>query len=168
MSSSSRNRRESCLMAKIRPVWIGKPAVCGLVMLAVVFLFAAVGCGGSNGPEGAVQKYLKAMQDMNWEDYKASLKPDQEMTQEEEELAKQKFEQVNVKCENLKFSIDYDEEDNNKAVVVATDGKITYTAEILGEEKTETVEVKNMAEEERPSFDVVKVKGVWYVDKPLG
>ncbi|MBN1289665.1 MAG: hypothetical protein JXA49_08530 [Actinobacteria bacterium] len=143
-------------------------AVCTVALLLISALLMVAGCGESGGPEGAVQKYLKAMQNMNWEDFKASIKPGQELTAEEEELARQEFEQVKVSCEGLKFKTEYDKGDNKKAVVALTDGKITYTAEILGEKKTETLEIKKMADEERPAFNVVKVKDVWYVDKPLG
>ncbi|MBN2167675.1 MAG: hypothetical protein JW738_00395 [Actinobacteria bacterium] len=142
---------------------------CIVALLVLSASVMVIGCGQSGGPEGAVQKYLKAMQNLNWEDYKASVTPgQQELTKEEEELAKQEFEQVEVNCEGLKYKTDYVKGDKNKAVVVLTDGKITYTAEILGEKKTETLEIKKMVDEDRPAFNVVKVKDVWYVDIPLG
>lgn len=140
--------------------------VCFLLLLIVSTSFLVAGCGAS-GPEAAVERYLDAYQSMNWDDYKASVTPDQELSAEQEELVKQEFEQVKVECEGLKFETEYVEGDENKAVVQITDGKISYTAEILGEKKTETESIKDMPKEQRPVFTVVKIKDKWYVEKSL-
>ena len=123
------------------------------------------GCGG-NTPEGAVKKYLNAMQSGDWEAYKEAVVP-QELTEEQEELAKGAFEQVKVKVDGIKMTTEYDEKDDNKAAVVFTDGKITYTAKILGENKSETRDMKDVEKENR-TLNTVKVKGTWYVDTKLG
>lgn len=143
-------------------------AVILLLSSILIAPLVAAGCGSSGTPEAGAKRYLKAMQDLNWEEYKASHKPGQKLTAEQEELAKQEFEQVKIKCEDFTYKTDYDKKDKNKAVVTVTGGKITYTADILGEEKTETTDIKGMPEEERPSFNMIKVKDIWYVDEPIG
>jgi hypothetical protein len=45
-------------------------------------------------------------------------------------------------------------------------GKITYTADILGKQQTDTQDISK--QKDRPVFDAVKINGVWYVDYPLG
>lgn len=144
------------------------------ILLAVIALllaapFAAAGCGTDNMPEGALNRYLDAWQDSDWGAYKESITPEKRKLNEvQEELAKQKFEQVKVKLDGIEMTTAYDEEDKNRAVVTLTDGKITYTAKVLGENKTETQEIGKMPEEERPYFDTVKVDGTWYVNMDLG
>ncbi|MCG2794575.1 MAG: hypothetical protein L6427_01665 [Actinomycetia bacterium] len=138
-----------------------------VLAVALVAPVALSGCGGSS-PEGAVNSFLKAWQDMNWEAFKASVAPERrELTKEQEELAKQKFEQIQVKTEGLKMQTVYSEEDEKKAAVVLTDGKITFTAMILGEKKTETRNIKDLSKEER-TYATVQVDSTWYVDKDLG
>lgn len=139
-----------------------------LAMTLIAALTAAAllsGCGGST-PESAVNKYFGAWQSGDWEGFKAAVVP-QELTSEQEALAKEKFGQVKVKVEGLKMKSEYDKEDENRARVVLTDGKITYTARILGEDKTETEDIKSVEEEFR-TYTTVKVDGVWYVDTKLG
>lgn len=132
-------------------------------LLAVAMLLN--GCGG-NTPEGAVNKYLNAMQSGDWEAYKAAVVP-QELTKEQEELAEGAFKQVKVKVDGLEMETEYDQSDKNKAAVVLTDGKITYTAKILGENKSDTRDMKKVEKENR-TLDTVRVKGTWYVDTKLG
>ena len=133
------------------------------LLLALAVLLT--GCG-SNTPEGAVKKYLGAMQSGDWEAYKAAVVP-QELTKEQEELARGAFKQVKVKVDGLKMETRYDESDKNKAAVILTDGKITYTAKILGETKSDTRDMKKVEKENR-TLDTVRVKDVWYVDTKLG
>lgn len=135
-------------------------------MLAAPAMLA--GCGGSS-PEGAVNKYLGAWQAMDWNAYKASVLPgNAKLTRDQEELAKQKFEQIKVKLDGIKMKTEYDKKDKNKAVVNLTDGTITYKATILGKPKEEPQPISKMPKESRPAFDVVKVNGIWYVDMKLG
>ena len=137
-----------------------------LVVLMVLLLPSLVslllaGCS-SNSPEGAVNKYLSAQQSGNWDALKAAVVP-QNLTKEQEALAKEKFQQVKVKFEGLKTQTTYDKSDKNKATVVLTEGKVIYTAKILGETKTETADLKKLDKEQR-TYDTVKIKNVWYVD----
>ena len=138
------------------------------VLLIVAALLAAVliaGCGGDS-PSGAVNQYLGAWQSGDWNAFKAAVVP-QQLTKDQEALAKEKFDQVKVKVEDLQMTTEYDKSDKNKAKVVLTGGKMTYTANILGEKKTETKDVKTLEKESR-TYDVVKIKDVWYVDTKLG
>lgn len=126
------------------------------------------GCGG-NTPDSAVMEYLKAMESGNWEDYKASVAPGMaNFTKEQEALAKQKFNQVEVTFDGIKTKTTYDKKDKNKADVELVGGKITYTAKILGEKKTEIQDIKKMKEDQRPLFPTKKVDGTWYVDMKIG
>jgi hypothetical protein len=141
--------------------------VAALFIIAILPLTAlAVGCGGGNSPEGAVTKYFNAMQSGDWNTLKASVVP-QKLTKDQEALAKQKFEQVKVKVQGLSLTTELNKSDKNKATVVITDGKITYTAPILGQEKTETRDFKSLQKEERV-FNVVRVNDIWYVETALG
>ncbi|MBU4173338.1 MAG: hypothetical protein KKB90_01555 [Actinobacteria bacterium] len=138
------------------------------LVLAVALVAPAllVGCGGSS-PEGAVKAYLKAWQELDWEALKASVAPQRrELTKDQEELTKIEFEQVKISMDGLKMQTVYSEEDKKKAAVMLTEGKITYTVNILGEEKTETKDISKLSKEER-TYATIEVDGVWYVDKDL-
>ena len=137
-----------------------------LALIAVLVAPALLaGCGG-NSPESAVSKYFSAWQGGDWDAFKAAVVP-QKLTKDQEVLAREKFGEVKVKVEGLKMSTEYDQKDKNKARVVLADGKITYTAKILGETKTDTEELKKIEKEFR-TYTVVRVDGVWYVDTKLG
>lgn len=141
-----------------------------LAVLAVLLIapFGLAGCA-EKSPEGALNGYLSAWQDSDWTAFKESVAPQKrKLSEVQEELAKQKFKQVKVKLDGIKMTTEYDKKDRNKAVVTLTDGKITYTAKVLGENKTETQDIGKMPEKERPYFGVVKVDGTWYVDMDLG
>ena len=147
------------------------PAFCrkSLLLLFVASILIApmlaAGCG-SNTPGGAVNKYFSAWQSGDWESFKAAV-VHQDLTKEQEALAKQKFEQTKVKFEGTKMTTEYNQKDKNKARVMVTDGTVTYTAKILGKPETETREFKKLEKEQR-TYDIVKVNGVWYVDTKLG
>jgi outer membrane murein-binding lipoprotein Lpp len=133
---------------------------------ALVAPLLLAGCGGSS-PEGAVNEFLKAWQELDWEALKASVAPQhRELTKEQDELAKIQFEQAKVVFEGLKMETVYSEEDEKKAAVVLTEGKITYTVNVLGEEKTETKDISTLSKEER-TYATIEVDEVWYVDKDL-
>jgi len=137
-----------------------------VLAVAIVAPTLLAGCGGSS-PEGAVKKYQKAAQESDWEALKASVAPQRrELTKDQEELTKIEFEQVKVVFDGIKMQTVYSEEDEKKAAVVMTDGKITYTVNILGEEKTETKDISKLSKEER-TYATVEVDEVWYVDKDL-
>jgi uncharacterized membrane protein YvbJ len=145
-----------------------KVAVILAVGLLVVACATLVGCN-SNSPAGAVDKYLSAWQNSDWTAIKASVAPaKRNLTKVQDELAKQKFQQTKVKLDGISTATEYDKNDKNKAVVTLTNGKITYTAEILGKSKTETQDIGKMPVDQRPFFDTVKVNGVWYVNFNLG
>lgn len=146
------------------PVVKSSVALTVLALLASLGLFVLAGCS-SNSPEGTVNKYLDAQQSGNWDALKAAVVP-QNLTKEQEALAKEKFQQVKVKFEGVKTQTTYNQGDKNKATVVLTDGKVTYTAKILGETKTETADLKKLEKEQR-TYDVVKIKDVWYVDTKI-
>ncbi len=137
-----------------------------VLAVAIVAPTLLAGCGGSS-PEGAVKNYMKAWQELDWEALKASVVPQRrELTKDQDELAKIQFEQAKVIIEGLKMQTVYSEEDEKKAAVVMTEGNITYTVNILGEEKTETKDISKLSKEER-TYATVEVDGVWYVDKDL-
>lgn len=140
------------------------------VALALVFLATALlalaGCG-SNSPEGAVQSYFSAKQALNWEAYKKAVAP-QKLAKKDEALAKQQFDQIKVKFQDLKMQTQYDAKDKNKATVTLTNGKVTYTADILGKQQSDTQNLAKVDPKDRPVFETVKVNGVWYVDTQLG
>lgn len=144
----------------------------GLVAFLLTALLVApvvlVGCGVGS-PEGAVREYFKAWQDMDWEAFKAAHAPQKRnLTKDQEELAKQKFEQIQVKSEGLKMETTYSKEDKKRATVVVVEGKISYTAMILGEKKTDTQDVGKMDKDNRPKYNTIEVDGVWYIDEELG
>jgi len=137
-------------------------------LLLVVSLTAPallLGCGGST-PESAVSKYFSAWQAGDWEAFKEAVVP-QKLSKDQEALAEEKFKQVKVKVDGLKMSTEFDKNDSSKANVLLTDGKITYTAKILGETKTDTEDLTKVEKEFR-TYTAVKVDGVWYVDTKLG
>ena len=137
-----------------------------VLAVAIVAPTLLAGCGGSS-PEGAVKNYMKAWQELDWEALKASVVPQRrELTKDQDELAKIQFEQAKVIIEGLKMQTVYSEEDEKKAAVVMTEGNITYTVNILGEEKTETKDISKLSKEER-TYATVEVDGVWYVDRDL-
>jgi len=140
-------------------------AVVVAILLAVPALLLVAGCG-SNTPQGAVQNFFSAWQENNWEAYKKAVNPNQELTKNQEALAKLKFEQIKVKFQDLKMQSKTDAKDPNKATVTLTGGKISYTADILGKQQTDTQDISK--QKDRPVFDTVKINGVWYVDYPLG
>ena len=154
-------------MSRVVP---GKPTSI-LLVLSLVFLISApvvlAGCE-DNSPGGAVGKLLNAWQSADWDAYKQAVVPaERNLPKDLDELAKQKFQQVQVKLGGVKMNTAYDEKDRNKATVVLDGGKITIKAKILGEDKTETRDVIKMPEEER-TFETLKVNGVWYVNIKLG
>jgi len=134
--------------------------------VAIAALFSLPGCGGST-PQGAVQNLLSAWQGLDWEAYKKAVTPSQKLTKDQEELAKQKFKQIKVKFDDVKMETKYDPKDKNKATVTLTGGKATYTADILGKQRTETQDIARQDPKTRPVYDVVKINGVWYVDTTL-
>ena len=73
---------------------------------------------------------------------------------------------MKVVFDGIKMQTVYSEEEEKNAEVVMTDGKITYTVNILGEEKTETKDISKLSKEER-TYATIEVDGVWYVDKDL-
>lgn len=135
-------------------------------LVCASLLLSLCGCGGG-GPEGAVKRHLEAWERLDWEAYKNSVVPGQKLTPEEEELARQEFKQIKIKTSDLTMKTTYSK-DKKQAEVIITQGKITYTANVLGEKKTETQDVGKMKEEEKPTFKVVLVNGNWYVDVELG
>jgi len=138
-----------------------------VLALAIIAPVTATGCGGSS-PEDAVRRYLNAWQDLDWEAFKESVAPQhRELTKEQDELGKMEFEQVKVVFDGLKMKTNYSKDDDKKAAVVLTDGKITITLSVIGEMKTETRNIKDMSEEEERTYPTVEVDGVWYVDKEL-
>ena len=140
-------------------------AVVVALLLAVPALLLVAGCG-SNTPQGAVQNFFSAWQENNWEAYKKAVNPNQELTKNQEALAKLKFEQIKVKFQDLKMQSKTDAKDPNKATVTLVGGKIIYTADILGKQQTDTQDISK--QKDRPVFDAVKINGVWYVEYPLG
>ncbi|PKQ28791.1 MAG: hypothetical protein CVT63_01055 [Candidatus Anoxymicrobium japonicum] len=144
-------------------------ATCVLLMLAILVpaLVLLAGCGG-NTPEGAVRGHLNAWQSLNWEAYKKTVNPEKKLTKDQEELAKQKFKQIQVKFQDLKMQTGLDPKDKNRATVTIVSGKAIYTATILGKKKTDTQDITKMDSRDRPTFDVVRMNGAWYVDTKLG
>jgi len=136
-----------------------------LIVIPLVLLLS--GCGGDT-PQGAVQKFFSSWQAGDWNAYKQAVIPGQNLTKDQEELAKQKFNQIKVKFQDLKTEVKTDPKDKNKATVSLTGGKITYTADILGKQQSETQDIAKMDPKDRPFYDVVKINGVWYVDYKLG
>jgi hypothetical protein len=138
--------------------------------LALLFLVAAAlalaGCS-SNSPEGAVQSYFTAKQSLDWEGYKKAVAP-QKLAAKDESLAKQQFNQIKVKFQDLKMQTQYNPKDKSKATVTLTGGKVTYTADILGKQQSDTQDITKVDPKDRPVFETVKVNGVWYVDTQLG
>jgi hypothetical protein len=138
-----------------------------LALLVVVpCLLAAAGCGGDS-PQSAVQRFLSAWQALDWNAYKNVVAPGQKLTKDQEELAKQKFQQIKVKFQDIKLETKIDPKDKNKATVTLVSGKITDTADILGKQRTDTVDVAKMDANSRPVYDAVQVNGVWYVNTSL-
>ena len=135
------------------------------VIIALLPLLLAVsvlaGCG-NNSPEGAVSKYLNALQGGDWNAFKATV-VQQNFTKDQDALAKDKFEQLKVKFQDIETKTTYDK---NKATVVMTSGKVTTTAKILGNPKTETVDIKKLDEPSR-TYETVRIKDVWVVDTKL-
>lgn len=154
-------------MSRVAP---GKPRLILLALTLVVLMTASValaGCGDSS-PEGAVSKLISAWQDMDWDAYKASVVPaERNLSKDQETLAKQKFQQVQLKYDDVEMKTTYDPKDKNKATVVLVGGKITVKAKILGEYKTETKDVRELTDEEK-TYETLKVDGVWYVNIKLG
>ena len=145
-----------------------RKAVLAVLAVLLVAPFLAAGCA-ENTPEGALNKYLGAWQDSDWKAFKESVAPEKrKLNKVQDELARQKFQQVKVKLDGIKMVTAYDKKDKNRAVVTLNDGRITYTAKVLGENKTETQDIGKMPEKERPYFGVVRVDGTWYVDMDLG
>jgi hypothetical protein len=89
------------------------------------------------------------------------------LTKDQEELAKQKFQQIKVKFQDVKMQTKFDPKDKNKATVSLVSGKITDTADILGKQRTDTVDISKMDPNSRPVYDAVQVNGVWYVNTSL-
>jgi hypothetical protein len=154
-------------MSRVAP---GKPTSIILVLTLIALLTAPVilaGCA-DNSPQGAVGQLLNAWQSMDWNAYKKAVIPSERNLQKDlEELAKQKFQQVQVKFTDIKTKTTFDEKDKNKATVILDGGKMTINAKILGESKKETRDVLKMPKEER-TFQTQKVDGVWYVNIKLG
>lgn len=143
-----------------------KAAAVVFIVPVLLLVMLVAGCGNDNSAEGAVRKYFSAWENGNWEEFKKAVVP-QELTKDEETLAKEKFAQVQVKVEGLSLKATISEEDASKATVVLTGGKLSYTAIILGEKKTESVDITSQPEEDR-TYNVVKKDGTWYVDTLLG
>jgi hypothetical protein len=152
--------------SSIRRPAAGIIALSCALLLAVPLLLAVAGCGGST-PQSAVQNFLSAWQSLDWQAYKNAIAPGQKLTKDQEELAKQKFQQIKVKFQDLKMQTQNDPKDKNKATVTLTGGKATYTADILGKQRTETQDISKEDPKTRPVFDAVKINGVWYVDTTL-
>jgi len=154
-------------MSRVAP---GRPKLILLALTLVVLMTASVmlaGCG-DNSPEGEVSKLISAWQDMDWDAYKASVVPaERNLSKDQEALAKQKFQQVQLKYDDVEMKTTYDPKDKNKATVVLVGGKITVKAKILGEYKTETKDVRELTDEEK-TYETLKVDGVWYVNIKLG
>lgn len=148
----------------------GKPTSILLALSLVVLMSAPLmlaGCG-DNSPAGAVGRLLDAWQGMDWNAYKQAVVPaERNLPKDLDELAKQKFQQVQVKLQDIEMNTAYDAKDKNKATVVLDGGKMTIKAKILGENKTETRDVTKMPKEER-TFETQRVNGVWYVNIKLG
>lgn len=149
-----------------------------IVALALAALIAALACSmalagcGSNTPDGAVRKFLAAWQAGDWNAFKASIAPQRRnLSKDQEDLAKQEFDQIKVKFNDIRSRTVYDPKGKNKATVTLTGGKITITTEVLGQKKTETRDVAPKDKQgkalQESAWPVVKVDEVWYVDTPL-
>jgi len=135
-----------------------------LLIAALACSLLLVGCGNST-PDSGMKKFLAAWQAADWEAYKAAVAPaDRNLSKDQEDLAKQKFESVKAKFADVQTKTTVDPKDKNKATVGFTGGKITITAPILGENKTQTRNLVDM----KWNWPMVKVNGVWYVDTQLG
>lgn len=138
------------------------------VSILMAIGLAASGCATGSSPEGAVREFFKAWQESDWKAYKSCISPEKrKLSEVEDELARTRFEQVKVSFEGIKLKAVYSDEDKNKAVVHLLDGKIKYTAVIMGEKKTEVQDIKKMPKNERPFFDTVRVGEKWYVNIDL-
>jgi len=150
----------------LRPKGLNKRAVALFVVIIVTIAALPIlsGCGG-NSPQAAVERYFKAWEESDWEEYKDSLVVDgSKPTGANEDLARQEFEQVRVRAEDLKTQTSYDQKDENVAFVTLVKGKITLTTDLLGEEKTRTLDLAEMNREDRPTITVKRIRGTWYVE----
>jgi hypothetical protein len=139
-------------------------ALLAALLLALLASAVLAGCGG-NSPEKAVGNYLNAFQSGDWAAFKATIVP-QNLTKDQETLAKDKFEQLKVKFQDVQTKTSYDASNKNKATVVLTGGKVSYTVPIGGKPQTETKDIMELELPER-TYQTVKVKGVWLVDTEL-
>jgi len=146
-----------------------KRALVGLVLVVIVSIsLLGAGCGG-NTPEGAAKKFLDAWSSGNWESFKKTVLPeDAKLTKEEDELARQMFEQVKVKFNGIKMKTTYDSKDKNKATVELTGGKIFFTAKISGKVETRSEDIAKMDKSSRPSLACMRRNGTWFVHQEVG
>lgn len=143
------------------------PGVVALMVVAVLAASAlAAGCASSNTPESVVKRYLSAAQHLDWEAYKKTIKP-QDLSKNQDDLAEGIFKSVTLEFSDVETETKYDPEDKNKATVFLVGGKVKTTTSIMGEKKTETIDIAKENAKDQFGFDMVKINGTWYVDKDL-
>lgn len=150
----------------LRPIGLNKRVIALIVFIIVTIVALPIlsGCG-ENSPQAAVERFFKAWEELDWEDYKDSLVVDgRKPSGANEDLARQEFEQVRVRVEDLKTETSYDQNDKNVAFVTLVKGKITLTTDLLGKEKTRTLDLAEMNREDLPTITVKRIRGTWYVE----
>jgi len=138
-----------------------------IICLSLVALSAfSSGCGGaSTSPEAAVRRYLDAWAARDWNAYKASVFVNGvPPSGENENIARQSFDKTEVQFKNPVMNTVPNNSDPTKAIVYLTGGTISSTTDILGERKTSSVNVEQIAFSERPRFQTTKLRSNWFVE----
>jgi hypothetical protein len=140
-----------------------------LLLVAVLVVPFAAGCGGASSPEQAVNDFYEAIEAGDWNAYLNTVLPDnvRRMTQSDADDAKKQFEEADYKYSGLKYKTVYDSKNKEKADVELTAGKITGTNPSTSQKETTTIEEIKKTYDITPSITVQKYKGSWYVDVPM-
>lgn len=143
-------------------------AICLVVAMGLPAIALAVGQGASS-PEKAVAEFYLSLEEGNWDGYLSSILPDnvRSMTQEDVIREKESFESSDFTYEDLEFKTVRNPENEDKAEVELTAGKIAGTNPMTGEEETTTIKEIKEEYDITPKLETARYKGSWYVDVPL-
>jgi len=146
-------------------------AVIGLaVAIALVLPFLATGCGGGTStPQAAVDSFLKAIENNDWNAYVGSVLPDnvRRMTDADTKDRKAQFKNIKETHKGMKFKVEYDKKDKNKATVTITAGTIATSDKKSGQKQSMTIAEYKKTTGQYPSIPAEKFKGSWYVNVPM-
>ncbi|MDD5748515.1 MAG: hypothetical protein PHP64_05670 [Actinomycetota bacterium] len=144
-------------------IWLSGVVTISLLLTILAMTHSACGRVSSNTPVAAVRRFLDSWEARDWDSYKVSVVVNGTTPSgKNEATARRLFEETKV--EFNKLTIKTSVVSDKKATVLLTGGHITMTTDILGKQKTSSVELAKLADSLKPKFNAVRIGDAWFID----